>query len=134
MLLGDIPIFAMLKQRMHWLSERQSVLAENVANSNTPHYAARDLKELDFKSMLPAKPARLDTAVTNGAHIQKTSSAPMHGPGVTKTPGFETTPTGNSVVLEEQMIKVSETQMDYEMATGLYTKSLGLLKMALGNR
>ena len=45
---------------------------------------------------------------------------------------FETTPDGNSVVLEDEMMKVAETQQDYQLATMLYGKSLGLLKMAVG--
>ena len=42
--LGDIPLFAMLKSRLGYLSDRQRVIAENVANANTPGYQARDLK------------------------------------------------------------------------------------------
>ena len=53
---------------------------------------------------------------------------------VEERPDSETTPAGNSVVLEEQMIKVAETQTDYQMVTGLYSKSLGLLRTALGPR
>ena len=49
-----------------------------------------------------------------------------------KKPDFETTPTGNSVVLEDQMVKVAETQMDYQTVTSLYAKSMGLFKIALG--
>ena len=45
MAIGDLPIFSMMKQRLHWLTERQQVLAENVANANTPGYIAKDLKE-----------------------------------------------------------------------------------------
>lgn len=132
MLLGDIPIFSMLKQRMHWLSERQTVLAENVANADTPKYVARDLKELDFNRMVAEGQGRLYTVQTHAAHIAKASVSPERSGRVAKRPDFETTPTGNAVVLEEQMMKVAGTQMDYEMASGLYSKSLGLLKSALG--
>ena len=44
---------------------------------------------------------------------------------------FETTPDGNSVVLEDEMLKVAETQQDFQLATMLYSKSLGLLKLAV---
>jgi flagellar basal-body rod protein FlgB len=46
--------------------------------------------------------------------------------------GFQTRPAGNAVSLEEEMLKVSANQMDYAAATSLYTKSLHLLKMAIG--
>src|SRR4029453_14701513 len=48
--------------------------------------------------------------------------------------GFLTKPAGNSVNLEDQMLKVSANQMDYAAATSLYTRSLGLLKTAIGKR
>ena len=45
---------------------------------------------------------------------------------------YETRPSGNSVNLEDEMLKVAQNQMDYQAATGLYSKSLGLLKTAIG--
>ena len=58
-----------------------------------------------------------------------TSQFPMDNRG-----GFETTPRGNAVVLEDEMMKVAQTQMDYQAATALYSRSLGLIKTALGRR
>ena len=46
--------------------------------------------------------------------------------------GFQTRPTGNAVNLEDEMLKVSANQMDYAAATSLYSKSLHLLKTAIG--
>ena len=51
-----------------------------------------------------------------------------------ETKGMETSPTGNSVVLEEQLIKVSETQIQYSMLTNLYRKQADMLRMAIGRR
>jgi flagellar basal-body rod protein FlgB len=47
---------------------------------------------------------------------------------------LETRPSGNAVNLEDEMIKVAANQMDFQAATTLYTKSLGLLKAAIGKR
>jgi flagellar basal-body rod protein FlgB len=58
-----------------------------------------------------------------------TSQFPMENRG-----GFETTPRGNAVVLEDEMLKVAQTQMDHQAATQLYSKSIGLIKTALGRR
>lgn len=139
MAIGDLPIFMMMKQRMQWLTERQQVLSQNVANSDTPGYQARDLKELDFGSMLEASGARLTPVATQAGHIGSPVASGLglklgqaRGGEVIKKPDFETTPTGNSVVLEDEMIKVSQTQMDYQTVTGLYSKSMGLIRMALG--
>ncbi|ABS64179.1 flagellar basal-body rod protein FlgB [Parvibaculum lavamentivorans DS-1] len=140
MAIGDLPIFDMMKQRLHWLTARQQVLAQNVANSDTPGYAAKDLKELDFGALVKRSGPSLTPVATQGGHIGSPVSG--HGnffrPGqstggqVVKKADFETSPSGNSVVLEEQMIKVAETQMDYQTVTGLYSKSLGLIRIALG--
>ena len=140
MAIGDLPIIGMMKQRMHWLAARQQVLAQNVANADTPGYTARDLKQLDFGDMVKRSGPVLRPVATQASHIGSPVAGGGHGfkPGqakggeVIKKPDFETSPTGNSVVLEDQMIKVAETQMDYQTVTGLYSKSLGLIKIALG--
>jgi flagellar basal-body rod protein FlgB len=138
MAIGDLPIFAMMKQRLHWLTERQQVLAQNVANANTPGYQAKDLKELDFGAMVEATGSRLAPVATNAGHI----GSPIAGSGsvlgharggdIVKRADFETSPSGNTVTLEDQMVKVAQTQMDYEAVTTLYTKSMGLIRMAIG--
>ncbi len=139
MSLGDIPILSMMKQRLHWLTERQQVLAENVANANTPGYVAKDLKELDFGAMVDASGPKLAPVATNSMHIGTPVAGSADGMSLgharggeeIKKPDFETTPNGNSVVLEDEMVKVAQTQMDYDTATSLYSKSLGLIKLAI---
>lgn len=135
MALADLPIISMLKQRMSWLTERQQVLAQNVANANTPGYQARDLQELDFGKMVKRDGLAMAPVATSAAHIGRPvggqSLGAAKGGVIVKAADHETTPGGNSVVLEDQMIKVAETQSDYEMVTGLYAKSLGLLRMAV---
>ena len=127
----DLPLFSMLKTRMYWLNERQKVLAENVANADTPGFRGRDLKQLDFHEALRST-GDVKLATTAPGHIggsSGTSQFPMDNRG-----GFETTPRGNAVVLEDEMMKVAQTQMDYQAATALYSRSLGLIKTALGRR
>lgn len=138
MAIGDLPIIDMMKQRMHWLTARQQVLSQNVANADTPGYEARDLKQLDFGALVKRSGPVLAPVATQAGHI----GSPVTGSGlrpavatggeVVRKPDFETSPTGNSVVLEDQMIKVAETQMDYETVTGVYAKSLGIIRIALG--
>ena len=52
MAIPDLPILSMLRTRMQWHQERQRVLAENVANAETPRYRARDLAPPNFASTL----------------------------------------------------------------------------------
>jgi len=142
MAIGDLPLLSMMKQRLHWLSERQQVLSENVANANTPGYEAKDLKKLDFGAMVDASGPTLAPVATDAKHIGTPVAGSGAGAGmslgqarggeVTKAADFETSPTGNSVTLEDEMVKVAQNQMDYEEVTSLYNKSMGLLRIAIG--
>jgi flagellar basal-body rod protein FlgB len=138
---GDIPLLAMLKGRLGYLSDRQRVIAENVANSDTPGYKSRDLKAFSFQahvqaasgsasatSSVAATPAGV-MAVTQPGHMQP-KGAPM-GVKPVKAPDSEVTLDGNGVVLEDEMVKLTQARMDYDAAIGFYQKSIGLLKMAI---
>ena len=67
--LSDIPLFRMMSQRMEWLSQRQQLLAHNVANANTPGYKSWDLKPLTFENMVRAGAARLGARATRSGHF-----------------------------------------------------------------
>jgi flagellar basal-body rod protein FlgB len=128
---SDIPLFSMLRTRMQWHQERQKVLAENVANADTPNFRTRDLKPLDFGSQVRAA-GQVRVASTNPAHI--TGSA---GAGTFATAGngrYDVKPAGNAVNLEDEMMKVAANQMDYQAAISLYSRSMGLFRTALGKR
>jgi flagellar basal-body rod protein FlgB len=128
--ISDIPILSMLRTRMEWHQERQTVLAENTANSDTPNYQAKELAPLDFGSTLSAASVKL--ARTEPGHIDGAGG----GGGMqfaTETKGrYEVRPRGNTVTHEDEMMKVAANQMDFEAAASLYSHSLALIKMALG--
>jgi flagellar basal-body rod protein FlgB len=123
----DIPILNMLRERMQWQQARQQVLAQNVANADTPDYQAKDLAPLDFSRELSA--ASLDLDRTNPAHIAAVSTS--SGFATSAAAGYEIRPRGNSVSHEDEMMNVATNQMDYEAATELYTHSLELIKLAV---
>ena len=125
----DLPLLGHIKGRLSWLDERQRVVAQNIANSSTPGFVARDLKQpTDFAAAMKAGGA-LQMTRTSAAHI-----APPQGSvarfSSDASPDSETTLDGNSVVLEEQMLKMSESRMAYDAAIGLYSKSMAMLRMA----
>jgi flagellar basal-body rod protein FlgB len=124
---NNLPIFDMLRQRMEWLTERQSVLADNIANADTPEFTGKDIAPLDFEKELVSA-TRM--SVTNVAHMVG-RDGPGHSATIIDAPDSEASPNGNSVVLEDQMIKVSDTQFDYAAAVNLYKKALGLIRMAV---
>ncbi|THD70815.1 MAG: flagellar basal body rod protein FlgB [Bradyrhizobium sp.] len=134
MSINDLPGLAALRTRMQWHQERQRVLAENVANSDTPNFKPRDLVEPKFDPTGASAVGSMGSLAmmhTSTGHI-----AALDGGGQTfdqdRKVGFETRPAGNAVSLEDEMLKVSANQMDYAAVTSLYTRSLHLLKTAIG--
>jgi flagellar basal-body rod protein FlgB len=133
MSISDLPALSVLRTKMQWHQQRQSVLSENVANSDTPNFKPRDLvaPKFDKSGGVTGSMGTLAMLRTSAAHI-----APPGGSGASfdqnKKAGFETRPAGNSVNLEDEMLKVSANQMDYAAVTQLYTKSLSLIKLAIG--
>jgi flagellar basal-body rod protein FlgB len=126
--ISDIPILAMLRERMEWHQERQRVLAENVANADTPNYQAKDLAPPDFQRELSA--ASLDLARTEPGHIAVEAGGSEFA---ADTGGrYEVRPRGNTVTHEDEMMKAASNQMDFEAAASLYTHSLDLIKLAVG--
>jgi flagellar basal-body rod protein FlgB len=130
--LGSLSVFRALQARMQWLNERQEVLAQNVANADTPNYQSRDLKPLDFRDMLHRQEQGLTLAVSQPGHIAAAAGGAAQRRASTEQSKFEANPTGNAVVLEEEMLKVGKTTHDYELMSNLYSKSLGMIKIALG--
>jgi flagellar basal-body rod protein FlgB len=128
----NLPLFAMLRTRMHWHQERQRLLAENVANADTPSYRPRDLTPLQF-DRTRSTPAAVSLERTASAHLA-TAGAVTAPFAAARLGGSELRPSGNAVNLEEEMIKIAANQMDYKAATTLYTRGLGLIKTAIGKR
>ena len=131
--LADIPLFSMLKGRLGYLSERQKVIAQNVANTDTARYVSEDLKPYSFDARVQMQRANQagGMAVTQPGHIApRNDRSRLGGIKTVKAPGSETTLNGNAVVLEEEMIKMAESRMNYDAAISFYQKSMGLLRLA----
>ncbi|MBP2157564.1 MULTISPECIES: flagellar basal body rod protein FlgB [Asticcacaulis] len=121
-----------LQTRMGWLSGRQKLVAENVANASTPGYKPRDLAAQNFDTLMKGQAeggGKLGMATTNAAHLQIEGFKPNSAREVTALDS-ETTMDGNSVVLEEQMLKMAESRMQFDAAVGFYQKSLAMVRMA----
>jgi flagellar basal-body rod protein FlgB len=129
--LGRIPLFQAMAKKMAWLGERQQVLAQNVANLDTPGFVPQDLKKPDFRALVAGASGHLPLAGTQPMHLAGT-----RGQGTTArvadAKGSERAPSGHAVQLESEMMKVSETASDYAVMTNLYRRHLGMVKAALG--
>ncbi len=132
--LNQIPIFSALARRMDWLNDRQRVLAQNIANADTPGYKPNDLKPLSFRELVRGvRPGGAAMAATDARHLTGTKEQVKFTTQKSGDP-FEVSPSGNAVVLEQQVANMAETQMDFSTATSLYKKHIGLLRAAIGRR
>src|SRR5258708_7463453 len=115
MAITDIPILSMLRTRLEWAQQRQRVLAENVSNSDTPNYRARDLAQPKFDEPAAVTPSTVSTvslARTENGHI---AGAGLGGSAFrTESKGnYEVRPTGNAVNLEDELMKVAANHIAY---------------------
>jgi flagellar basal-body rod protein FlgB len=129
MTLDSLPLFSMLRQKLGYLGQRQQLIAGNVAQASTPGYTPRDLQP--FK-LAPQPPARgVGVARTDAGHLAGVrGGASQAGYKPVASPDSETTLDGNRVVLEEQMMKLTEARLEHEAAIGFYQKSMNLLRLA----
>ena len=131
--LPDMPLFSILRERMTWLNQRQGILSENVANADTPGYVAHDLKPIDFSDVLRSttETKGSNLLVTDPRHITIRPADTMQF-DTTESREVESGPNGNSVSLEQEMIKVSDTQSQFQAAANLYAKAMSMMKIAIG--
>ena len=137
----DLPLLTALKKRMGWLTKNQRVISENLANADTPGFRANRLEAQQFSTLLSDVHAnRVGGNQLSGAERAERAARG----GLTNRPKDEAqtredkeaviSPTGNSVVLEEEMLKLADTQLEYGLVVELYKKNAGLMRIALGRR
>lgn len=134
----NIPLFQALGAKMTYNGRYQTVLAENIANADMPGYRAKSLGKVDFGAVLDktiqsgdSRPAPVRLAATHAGHAgmgdlkqqARTAEARMT---------YEVAPNDNSVVIEEQMVKAGEIEMDYNLMSNLLRKNIGFIYTALG--
>ncbi len=131
--MSQLGLVKLIKSRLNFLRDRQVVLAENIANAPTPGYTPRDLPAGSFAKMVQnqTQGPSIGMRTTRSGHLGGTQT-PMTTGGIRPqaAPDTQTKLNGNSVVLEEQMLKVAETRLNYDTAIGIYRKSVMLLKLA----
>lgn len=135
----ELTLFQAMSAKTKWLNKRQQVLAQNIANADTPGYRPQDLKALDFKDVL-AKSSSQRAMSANRPNVTKTNSAHI-GSGVLsgrevspkdQRKTYEVAPAGNSVVIEEQLLKANQTAGDHRLMLNLYQKNIAMLRAAIG--
>jgi flagellar basal-body rod protein FlgB len=138
-MLEGIDLFRLAGARMAYLADRQKVISQNIANADTPGYRAQDLPGFSFASALLSVQDRtaaappLQLAATNPAHLTNTTSADGGPQSVAETHPYTLKPNGNTVSLEEQMVKANDTGAAFDLASTAYAKSVALLRSAIGS-
>jgi flagellar basal-body rod protein FlgB len=136
---GTPNLFQGIERAMQHLSSRQKVISQNIANSETAGFKAREVEAPDFSDLLAVQQggprvARPRISITSGM-ASLGASQPRGGSGIVlDSDTMETKPDGNNVTLEEQLLKMGEMQADFTALTNLYRKQLSLLKVATGSR
>lgn len=121
----QIGIFALAEQKLAWIDARQRLLAQNVANADTPGYHARDLRS--FSDVLGA--FGVEMARTSPLHL-----AALSGPTLdTRDDGGERAPDGNSVQLEQEMTKIADNEGDQAATGNIWRSYMGMFMTALGH-
>ena len=132
--LMNMPVFTAITDKMRWHQTRQGLLAENVANAETPGFRGRDLEQYDFADRASGfSSASVTTSATQPMHFS-VSSSEGSAFGAQRMANFEITPEGNGVTLEDEMMKVTTNLMDYQAATSLYQTSIKILRTAMGRQ
>ena len=133
--LDGIPIFALIKGKLGYDTQRQKVISQNIANANTPDYKPKDLEKVDFSSALSSITGDTSTItpdMTNKMHMSPNALPTDEARALQMKKTYDVTPTGNAVVMEEQMVKSTETMTDYNLMTAIYQKNVNMMRTALG--
>jgi flagellar basal-body rod protein FlgB len=128
----DIQLLSMLKSKMGYLNQRQKVISQNVANADTPGYTPKDLKSFDRVMAAQFSTAGVQPlARTNPGHLEPPRAGANAVTMPIAAPDSETRMDGNSVVLEEEMMKLSESRSDYDTAVTLYEQAMNMIRTAV---
>jgi flagellar basal-body rod protein FlgB len=150
--LSSLPIFTAIQDKMNWLNRRQGVLAENVANANTPGYMPKDLTEPNFEGLLSQYTNHgVQLAVTQPGHQRGANATFATQTGAAAAAGAasgisggassrevknvkpqEVQPNGNGVSVETDMAKMADTQIEYNTLLDIYRKQVSMLNTVLG--
>ncbi len=129
----NIGLFKGLVAKMDYLDQRQRVLAQNIANADTPDYQPHDLVPVDFSKVLHEVDGkvRIHQETTHARHM--VAGGELRDPeNREKKHVYEVAPAKNAVIIEEQMIAAARTTMDYNLMTNLYQKNVNMIRTALG--
>jgi flagellar basal-body rod protein FlgB len=120
----SVHLFALMRSQRDWLSTRQSLVAQNIANIDTPGYRALDVTP--FTQVL--EKTGVELAVSSAGHLH-TTPADTIAADVRPAAGWEATHSGNTVSAEAEMIKVGDIRTTYTLGANV-TRAFHTMWMA----
>jgi flagellar basal-body rod protein FlgB len=130
-MLGGMLVFALASARLAHASQRNAVVARNIAHADTPGFKAQDVAAFDFERSITAAGVTEPKATRPGHAVGQAAPGRLEVE-VRDAPAIDESPDGNTVSLEEQMVQAAETRGHFELAATLYAKHLSLLRTAIG--
>lgn len=127
-MIEKLDILRMAQGLAAYSADRQAVVARNVANADTPGYRAQDLQS--FNEIYQADTVNVPMRQTRETHLAGLQDGP--GTAMMIDAGGQTSPNGNSVSLETEMVRAVEVKRGHDMALAVYKTSLDLLRTSLG--
>ncbi len=126
----DIGILQMAQDLAAHASSRQSVIAQNIANADTPGYKARDMASF-ADSFHETGQMRASNRPVRAGHIA--FSAESAGGDIFESAAFGAeSPNGNTVSLEDQLVRAADVKHQHDLALGIYAKSINILRAGMG--
>lgn len=134
MVIKRVDITKNLTYAMQYVAEKQKVIAGNIAQANIPGAKSKTLKPLDFKDLLANKRYNsFNLSITSEYHIRG-KDRPDYFTVINNPEANEMTPSGNNIVLADEMKAASDNNIDYTEYSRMYTKFMAMLKSTITGR
>ncbi len=126
----NLQVFRMADAMARHAGVRQGVIAENMANADTPKYRARDIRP--FSETINTSAPTFGLRATRASHLNAAEGSASYEATEDRNPWMS--PNGNSVSLEDQVFKSVEVQKQHSQALAIYKSALGLMRTSIGRR
>jgi flagellar basal-body rod protein FlgB len=123
-----LDIFQMASGLAKHATTRQETIAKNIANADTPEYRAKDIASFDETYNGGATGTSMKSSRAGHLHGNDTQNTPikfMDAPG-------PSSPNGNTVTLETEMMKATEVRHQHDLAMSVYKSSMNILRTSIG--
>ncbi len=129
---NDLPIFQLIKQGFDYVHQRQRVLAENLANVDTPKYRSQDLPNFEKSAFNTFMTKQIKMEQSHPEHISAQKKMPTFHQGEDSL-APEMSRTGNNVILEDQLMRMQDNKSYHNLASKIYKANIGFLKYAINS-